>query len=113
MISERLEDPPADDLDITVELEGQRTVYRLGGDLDALGAPRLRGVLLAEAAEGREGVIDLSGVHFIDSSGIGVLVGALKRYTAAGNTLVLRGPSSSLRRVLDMTGLSAAFTVEA
>jgi anti-sigma B factor antagonist len=89
-----------------------RTLYRLSGELDALNAPRLRTVLLEPADEDRDVVIDLSQLDFIDSSGIGVLVGALKRYEASGRRLVLRSPSQALRRVFDMTGLTSAFVIE-
>lgn len=99
-------------LRITVEQEPDRTVCRLGGDLDAEQASRLRAVLAEQLDDGHDAVVDLSGLGFIDSSGLGVLVGALKRFEAAGHSLRLRAPTTSLQRVLDMTGLAGAFVVE-
>lgn len=101
-----------EDLDIAVEEEDGRIVFRLAGELDGLNAPHLRAALLEHVEDGCDGVIDLRQLVFIDSSGIGVLVGALKRYEAAGNKLILRSPGPSLRRVLNMTGLAEAFVVE-
>lgn len=60
----------------------------------------------------RDCVIDLGGVSFIDSSGLGVLVGALKRYESTGHRVVLRSPSSGLKKVLDTTGLAGVFSIE-
>ena len=99
-------------LAITVEDGVERSVFRLSGDLDALNVPRLRAILMEHASDDRDTVIDLAGLQFIDSSGLGVLVGALKRYQAAGRRLSLRSPTPSLQRVLEMTGLAQAFTIE-
>lgn len=101
-----------EELELVVSSDGERTVFALEGELDALNSPRLRAALMEHAEEGGDAVIDLARLKFIDSSGIGVLVGALKRYEAAGHKLTLRAPSVSLRRVLEMTGLSEAFVIE-
>ena len=103
---------PSEVLGITVEDGEDPPVCRLSGELDALNAPRLRALLLERGQDERGLVLDLSELQFIDSSGLGVLVGALKRYEAAGQGLTLRAPRPSVRRVLDMTGLTRAFSVE-
>lgn len=99
-------------LRIAVETEPGRAVCRLSGDLDASTAARLRAVLGEQLDEGCDAVVDLSGLGFIDSSGLGVLVGALKRFNTAGHRLSLRAPTASLRRVLETTGLARAFVIE-
>ena len=100
-------------LEITIDDRGAGPcVCRLSGDLDAANAPRLRAVLGERLDEGRDAAVDLSGLGFVDSSGLGVLVGALKRFEAAERRFTLRAPTSSMRRVLDLTGLSGAFTIE-
>ena len=100
-------------LAITIDHEPGRAVCRLSGDLDAANASRLRAVLAEQLDDGRDTVVDLSALGFVDSAGLGVLVGALKRFEASGYTLSLRAPTASLRRVLEMTGLAGAFDVEA
>jgi anti-anti-sigma factor len=99
-------------LGILVADDDGRALYRLSGELDALNSSRLRTLLLEHAGDGRDAVIDLSQLEFIDSSGIGVLVGALKRYEGWGQRLTLRAPTAALRRVFDMTGLTHAFVIE-
>jgi anti-sigma B factor antagonist len=102
--------PVADVLGITLENEGDQTVCRIRGDLDAVSAPRLRAVL-AERINS-DVVLELSELQFIDSSGLGVLVGALKRFEAAGRRLTLRAPTSGIQRVFAITGLDRAFSIE-
>jgi anti-sigma B factor antagonist len=57
-------------------------------------------------------VIDCSQMDFIDSSGLGVLVGALKRVREKDGELVLRDLNSSARKVFEITGLTKLFTIE-
>ncbi len=57
-------------------------------------------------------VLDLSGVEFIDSSGIGVLVSLLKTMRSRGGDLLLLEPQMSVRMLLDMTRLSSVFAIE-
>jgi anti-sigma B factor antagonist len=102
--------PPAEVLGILITQVDDRTICHIRGDLDAINAPRLRAIL-AERID-TDVVVDLSGLDFIDSSGLGVLVGALKRFEAAGHRLTLRSPTTAIQRVFAMTGLDQAFAIE-
>ena len=101
---------PAEVLGICIEQDGERTICRIRGELDSINAPRLRAVLV-ERIESNV-VVDLSELEFIDSSGLGVLVGALKRFDASGHRLTLRSPTSAIQRVFAITGLDQAFVIE-
>jgi anti-sigma B factor antagonist len=57
-------------------------------------------------------VIDCGEMDFIDSSGLGVLVGALKRVREKDGELVLRSLNPSARKVFEITGLTKLFTIE-
>ena len=95
---------------------GDPRVVRLHGEVDVYTSPELKelldSVVLGDAA-GETIVIDLSGLDFIDSTGLGVLVGALKRARAGGGDVTLRGPQPSILKVLEITGLVTLFTIEA
>jgi anti-sigma B factor antagonist len=86
--------------------EGCRLVAA-SGDLDAHTAPRLRERIQGVLAEGRVEhlVIDLSGTTFLDSSALGVLVGALKQMGEREGRLDIVLPSSHLRRIFEITAL--------
>ena len=77
--------------------------FRLSGDLDMYSVEAARTALEPEL-HGRL-VLDLAAVGFIDDSGLGLLVGTLRRLGQQGGSLVLRNPSAPILRVLQMTGL--------
>ena len=57
-------------------------------------------------------VVDFAHVTYIDSAGLGALVGAHKPHRAAGGTLVLRCEQPRVMRLLTITGLTKLFTIE-
>jgi anti-sigma B factor antagonist len=99
--------------DVTSDGAGTTTLA-VGGEIDVATSPVLRRELHALIDDG-EGtlVVDFSATSFIDSSGLGVLVGALKRLreTDRGDTLELAGLHDSVRKVFDITGLTDVFTI--
>jgi len=84
------------------------------GSLDTLDAERMKRVLDNLLEDGRAKlVVDLVGVTSIDSSGVGALVGAMKRARAAGGTLRLCGLQGDVRSVFETSGLTARLEVHA
>lgn len=87
-----------------------RVVVTVRGDLDAASAPRLRDALQNLGQEDDVDVIvDLEGLTFIDSSGVYVLIQALKRMFTEGRQLTLRGADSRAHKVLDVCRLTSVF----
>ncbi|GIU84167.1 MAG: anti-anti-sigma factor [Acidimicrobiales bacterium] len=93
---------------------GGELFVEVRGDLDAATAPLLltRVELEAELCPQRL-VLDLSGVSFCGSAGIGALLRIRKRADECGVELVLARPSQSVMRVLGISGLERYFSVEA
>lgn len=84
------------------------------GDLDMASAPALRRHLIeAIGATGGQVVIDMAGVHFVDSQGLGTLVAGLKRARTHGGDLRLTGVSGAVADLLVLTSLDRAFVVAA
>ncbi|MYE66445.1 MAG: STAS domain-containing protein [Acidimicrobiaceae bacterium] len=82
------------------------TVLSVGGELDVVGAPYLRQAVVKEVADGARGLlIDLSELDFVDSFGMGAIVGALKRLRQRGGELALVCPSRRIRRVFELCDL--------
>ena len=97
------------DLRLRSRRSGAATIVEVGGEVELHSANQLRDELLrAGAVEYPCVVVDLSRVTFIDSTGLGVLVGALKRVREKGE-LSLVCPQRQVRRVFEITGLTKVF----
>jgi anti-sigma B factor antagonist len=83
------------------------------GDIDLAVADNLR-TLGDDAISDFIGTIrvDLSQVTFMDSTGLAALVGIRNAALAHGRVLILQAPSERVRKILDITKLSAVFTIE-
>ena len=98
-------------LEITIVEERDAIVFRLVGDMDMVGAPRLRAAVLeAERDADSPLVLDMRGVDFLDSSGIAELVD-LQQTAANCNPVVLINPSSQAMKVLQLSGVIQLFDV--
>ena len=92
------------------------TVLAVVGDLDVGSAPRLRQHLIRLASEGGPPprvVLDLGGVDFLDSTGLGVLLGGIKRLRAQEGGLALAGAEPQVRKVLEITRVIEILPVHA
>lgn len=100
------------DVQVSTRDVGERTVVHVEGEIDVSSADRLREMVGVLVSDGRTDlVVDLSDVRFMDSTGLGLLVGVLKRVRTAGGRLVLVVATDKLRKVFDLTGLTQVFTI--
>ena len=98
---------------VTHERAGWKIVV-LEGEIDLSTAPALRHTLAAEGDAGVDRIaVDLRSVGFMDSMGLGVLIGARRRLTERGGDLALVCVGGPVRRVLDVSGLADIFTIGA
>ncbi len=95
-----------------VDEAGAPPVVRLRGELDVAGAPELRSVLYPMLDDGQSVVVDCSELHFLDSTGLGVLIWAHKRAREHGREVRLRATSGAVAKVLDITGLDEILAVD-
>lgn len=97
---------------VSTEDVGARTVVRVAGEIDVASADRLRERVAELLSAGRvDLVVDLTAVTFMDSTGLGLLVGVLKRVRLAGGRLDLVVDSERLLKVFRITGLTQVFTI--
>ncbi|WP_448983040.1 STAS domain-containing protein [Olsenella uli] len=94
-------------LSITTTGPASERLVTVTGEVDVSNAAELRSELDTALATGASTVrVDLEGVPYIDSTGIGVLVGAAHRADEAGADLAVLNPQRNVARVLDMLGVS-------
>jgi anti-sigma B factor antagonist len=102
------------DLSLSTRETAGLCVVDVGGEIDVYTSPKLRERLVALVGEGAHRlVIDLEDVEFIDSTGLGVLVGVLKRIRARDGSMSLVCSQDGLLRVFRITGLENVFTIYA
>jgi anti-sigma B factor antagonist len=98
------------DLRIDVEDVAGRPVVRVGGEIDVYTAPRLREHLIRLAGD-QNLIVDLTDVSFLDSTALGVMVGAMKRQRERGGTMSIVTTGTRVRRLFEITGLTKVFTL--
>ncbi|WP_216831440.1 anti-sigma factor antagonist [Alkalihalobacterium elongatum] len=101
-------------LEIRQETKENFHLLHLSGEVDAFTAPKLREVLIPLTEEsGMKVIVDLSDVHYIDSTGLGIFIGALKSTHNYNSHIQLQGLSSRLHRLFKITGLDEVIDIEA
>jgi anti-anti-sigma factor len=96
--------------DAIIDKRAAGATIQLAGELDASSAPALRDRIVELISEGCVHLVfDCSRLQFIDSTGLGVLIGARARALAANGSVVLEGVSASLHRLLVVTGIDGLF----
>ena len=98
------------ELSLATRSEGDRTVLEVGGEIDVYTAPRLREQFAQLVEDGRcDLVVDLEKVAFLDSTGLGVLVGGLKRVRTRNGSLRLVCTQDRILKIFRITGLDKVF----
>jgi anti-sigma B factor antagonist len=88
------------------------TVVAVGGEIDVYSAPKLRERLIALVDAGSYNlIVDMEAVEFLDSTGLGVLVGGLKRVRAHDGWIDLVCTQGRILRIFRITGLSKVFSI--
>jgi anti-sigma B factor antagonist len=96
------------------ELDDHATIIAVEGEIHVSTAPEFSRLLVASIAAGRTSmVIDLSSVEFIDSTGLSVLLNALRRVTRAGGRMALVCTNPTVLRLFEITRLDSTFDIHA
>ncbi len=96
-------------MEINATKRGPRLTVQLKGELDHHSAERARSVLdtMLHDVSVRELVLDLSEISFMDSAGLGVVLGRYRTIQLRGGRIIVRGVSPSVDRIFKMSGLYA------
>lgn len=98
---------------VSVAFVEDRAVLGIRGEVDILTAPDLGALVDAVIDQGhRFVVLDLAALDFMDASGLRVIARAARRLIPVAGELAIRSPSRMVRRILDLTGLTAVVRLE-
>jgi stage II sporulation protein AA (anti-sigma F factor antagonist) len=94
-------------LEMQSEVLGKTLLVSVAGELDLETAPRLRALVEARLSQtgARHLLLDLAGVSFLDSSGLGAILGRYRTVAAAGGTMGIAGARTGVKRVLRLSGV--------
>lgn len=91
----------------------RETTLKVTGEIDVYTAPQLKEKLLASCSQEEwKVVVDLSGVTYMDSTGLGVFIGAYKTCQSVGGSLHLVGLTPRVARLFNITGVDELITIE-
>jgi anti-sigma B factor antagonist len=100
------------DLSLNTRTVDDRTVVEVGGEIDVYTAPKLREALIELVQGGTYNiVVDMEQVEFLDSTGLGVLVGGLKRVRSHDGSMTLVCTQERLLKIFRITGLTRVFEI--
>ena len=91
---------------INVERDFELVTLEITGRLDTTTAPNLESVINELSEDTKELIFDMSGVEYISSAGIRVLLGAYKKRNSHQGTMRIEKANDMVREVFEMTGLS-------
>jgi anti-sigma B factor antagonist len=101
-----------EDLSIHVHVTDGLQVFELTGSLDIATSPAVRAALVSASERGDHRlIVDLTRVEFLDSTGLGALIGAQRRAKEFGGVVRLVAKEGQILRLLRITGLLKVFGV--
>jgi anti-sigma B factor antagonist len=93
-------------------LDEERHVVAVAGEIDLFTAPELKAALAAALEAGRTRiVVDLTDTSFLDSTALGVLIGAVKRLRSRDGVLTIVNTDRNIAKTFEITGLDQIFTI--
>jgi anti-sigma B factor antagonist len=96
------------------DVDDRTAIVAVDGEIHVSTAPEFSGVLAAAIESGRiRLVLDLTGVMFIDSTGLSVLLNALRRVTRAGGRMAIVCSNPTVLRLFEITHLDTTFDLHA
>ena len=94
--------------------EGEELRVRLTGEIDHHSAVWVRGDIddMITLYSPRRMVLELAGIDFMDSSGLGLIMGRYAKMKAIGGELIIRGPGERMLKIIRLAGLDRIVTIE-
>ena len=95
-------------------LDAERHIVAVRGEIDLFTAPDLKSALSEAIESGHTRiVVDLTDTTFLDSTALGVLIGAIKRLRSRGGRLTIVNVDDNIAKTFEITGLDQIFPISA
>lgn len=98
---------------VTYETRGESLIIRVGGEMDHHSAVAVRTEVDAKIAAARAGrvLLDLSSIDFMDSSGLGLIMGRYALVKQYGGSFAVLDPSPAVLRIITLAGMERMLTI--
>ena len=102
------------EMDISCKTEGNAAVAYLCGEIDHHNAVTARAALdeMIEQLKPIRFGLDLSGVSFCDSSGLGLVMGRMRKFQSVGSSMFIKNPSNAALKMLEIAGMDRIIKIE-
>ena len=99
---------------VVIEIENNTVTAKLQGEIDHHNAPSLRSYiyLAAEKHHPEELILDFGEVNFMDSSGIGLVMGRYKAVRTFGGKVIIRNAPAQIKKVMRLAGMDRLAEIE-
>ena len=100
-------------MDVKTDFDGNRLIAYLSGEIDHHSAAGMRSAIDSRVEGARPAllILDFTDVNFMDSSGIGLVMGRYKLMKEIGGELQISNPSPHINRVMKLAGLDRLATI--
>ncbi len=101
-------------MNYSYKIKNNSLEVKLFGEIDHHNAKHAREGIdgLIDSNVPRRVYLDLSAITFCDSSGLGLVMGRLKKASSYGTTLIIRDPSPAVSRILNIAGMDKLLKIE-
>ena len=101
-------------LNLDIEYGNQYVIVRFNGEIDISNAAELKETLYNEVDKNRDKDVklDFTDLNYIDSTGLGILVGILKRVKDANKEIYIFNIKNNVKKLFVITGLDKVFKIE-
>ncbi len=101
-------------MEVRSEKKGETTIAYISGEIDHHNAKLAREELdtIIERDMPVRFELDLSGVGFCDSSGLGLVMGRMRKCLSVGSVLIIKNPSEPSKRILEIAGMDKILKIE-
>lgn len=97
--------------DAKLQMDGDVAILKVSGQIDAHVAPQFNKHLTEVVGKSKKVVLEVSGLEYVATAGLGVMMASFNDVKSAGGDLILAGMSDKIRKVFDTMGFSKVLKI--
>jgi len=98
-------------VNLVIDKKENYVIINIEGEVDTYTSPKVKSDILKEIEDYKNIIISMEKVKFIDSTGLGVLIGVLKKVKEKEGKLIIISPNSYINQIFEITGLFKVFKI--